>query len=82
MPPTYFPSLLPPSPRESQVSLSLPKYLVHPSFDGGAMSIILLIAALVTSATVVAFVIIAKGTPEPTVASMLRGGDVREGGNR
>jgi hypothetical protein len=36
------------------------------------MSIILLIAALVTSATVVAFVIIAKGTPEPTVASMLR----------
>jgi hypothetical protein len=46
------------------------------------MSIILLIAALVTSATVVAFVIIAKGTPEPTVASMLRRKDLREGGNR
>ena len=46
------------------------------------MSIILLIAALVTSATVVAFVIIAKGTPEPTVASMLRRGDVKEGENR
>ncbi len=46
------------------------------------MSIILLVAALLTSATVVAFVIMAKGTPEPTVASMLRAGDVKEGQNR
>lgn len=36
------------------------------------MSIILLIATLITIATVTALVIIAKGTPEPTVASMLR----------
>ncbi len=46
------------------------------------MSIIFLIAILVTSATVVAFVIVAKGTPEPTVASMLRGRSVKEGENR
>jgi hypothetical protein len=46
------------------------------------MSIIFLIAALVTSATVVAFVTIAKGTPEPTVASMLRGRHVKYGGKR
>jgi hypothetical protein len=36
----------------------------------------------VTSATVVAFVIIAKGTPEPTVASMLRRKDLGKGENR
>ncbi len=46
------------------------------------MSIIFLIAALVTSATIVAFVIMAKGTPEPTVASMLRRKDIKEGENR
>jgi hypothetical protein len=46
------------------------------------MSIIILIAALITSATVVAFAIIAKGTPEPTVASMLRRSDLTEGDNR
>jgi hypothetical protein len=46
------------------------------------MSIIFLIVALVTSATIVAFVIIAKGTPEPTVASMLRRKNLREGESR
>jgi hypothetical protein len=46
------------------------------------MSIIILAAALATVATVVALVIIAKGTPEPTVASMLRRKDFREGDNR
>ena len=46
------------------------------------MSIILLIADAHDDATVVAFVIIAKGTPEPTVASMLRRKDLREGENR
>jgi hypothetical protein len=46
------------------------------------MSIMFLIAALVTSATIVAFVIIAKGTPEPTVASMLRRKNLTEGENR
>ena len=46
------------------------------------MSLILLTITLITLATVVAFVIIAKGTPEPTVASMLRRKDLREGENR
>lgn len=46
------------------------------------MSAIILIAALITAATVVAFVIISKGTPEPTVASMLRRTDLKEGENR
>lgn len=46
------------------------------------MSIIFLIAALVTSATIVAFVVMAKGTPEPTVASMLRRNDRKDGENR
>ena len=45
------------------------------------MDAIILIATLITTATVVAFVIIAKGTPEPSVKSMLRR-DVREGENR
>lgn len=45
------------------------------------MSIIFLIATLVTVATVTAFIIIAKGTPEPSVASMLRSND-RKGNNR
>ena len=36
---------------------------------------IILIATLIGIATIVAFVIIAKGTPEPTVASMLRSTD-------
>jgi hypothetical protein len=42
------------------------------------MSIIILAAALITSAMVIAFGIIAKGTPEPTVASMLRRRDLKE----
>jgi hypothetical protein len=42
------------------------------------MSIIILVAALITSATVVAFAVIAKGTPEPSVASMLRRRDLKE----
>ena len=46
------------------------------------MSLIILTITLITLATVVAFVIIAKGTPEPTVASMLRRKDLREGENR
>lgn len=46
------------------------------------MSLIILIITLITLSTVVAFVIIAKGTPEPTVASMLRRKDLREGENR
>jgi hypothetical protein len=46
------------------------------------MSLIILTITLITLATVVAFVIIAKGTPEPTVASMLRRKDLREGDNR
>ena len=46
------------------------------------MSIVILVAALVTAATVVTFVIISKGTPEPTVASMLRRTDIKEGENR
>ncbi len=46
------------------------------------MDAIILIATLITTATVVAFVIISKGTPEPTVQSMLRRADPREGENR
>jgi len=46
------------------------------------MSLIILAITLITLATVVAFVIIAKGTPEPTVASMLRRKDLKEGENR
>jgi hypothetical protein len=46
------------------------------------MSIIILVAALITSAMVVASVIIAKGTPEPTVASMLRRRDLKESDTR
>jgi hypothetical protein len=46
------------------------------------MSLIILIVTLITAATVVAFVIIAKGTPEPTVASMLRRKDTNEGDTR
>ena len=46
------------------------------------MSTIILIATLMTIATIVALVIIAKGTPEPTVASMLRRGDGKRGDNR
>lgn len=46
------------------------------------MSLIILTITLITLATVVAFVIMAKGTPEPTVASMLRRKDLREGDNR
>ena len=45
------------------------------------MTLVILIATLVMTATVVAFVIISKGTPEPTVQSMLRRTD-KEGGNR
>ena len=36
---------------------------------------IILIATLIGIAAIVAFVIISKGTPEPTVASMLRSTD-------
>ena len=39
------------------------------------MSIIILVSAFVVIATIVAFIIISKGTPEPTVASMLRNTD-------
>ena len=46
------------------------------------MSAIILVATLISAATVVAFVIISKGTPEPTVASMLRRQDLKEGENR
>jgi hypothetical protein len=46
------------------------------------MSTIILIATLITIATVMALVIIAKGTPEPTVASMLRRRDSKQGDNR
>lgn len=46
------------------------------------MSAIILVATLISAATVVAFVIISKGTPEPTVASMLRRPDLKEGENR
>ena len=46
------------------------------------MSAIILIATLITAVTAVAFVVIAKGTPEPTVASMLRRRDLNEGDNR
>ena len=46
------------------------------------MSLIILTITLITLATVVAFVIIAKGTPEPTVASMLRRKDPKEGDKR
>lgn len=46
------------------------------------MDAIILIATLVTTATVVAFVIISKGTPEPTVQSMLRRTDSGEGEKR
>ena len=46
------------------------------------MSLIILVAALITSATVVAFVVVAKGTPEPTVASMLRRRDLKESDSR
>jgi hypothetical protein len=46
------------------------------------MSLIILTVTLVTLATVVAFVIIAKGTPQPTVASMLRRKDLSESDNR
>ena len=46
------------------------------------MSLIILTITLVTLATVVAFVIIAKGTPQPTVASMLRRKDLAEGDKR
>jgi hypothetical protein len=45
------------------------------------MDAIILIATLITTATVVAFVIISKGTPEPSVKSMLRR-DAKEGENR
>ena len=46
------------------------------------MDAIILIATLVTTATVVAFVIISKGTPEMSVKSMLRPTDRTEGENR
>ena len=46
------------------------------------MSIIILITALTVIATIVTFVIIAKGTPEPTVASMLRSTDGKRDENR
>ena len=45
------------------------------------MSTIILIATLVMIATVVAFAIMSKSTPEPTVASMLRRKDVRQQGD-
>ena len=43
------------------------------------MDIVILFATLITTATVVAFVIISKGTPEPTVQSMLRRTPADEG---
>ena len=46
------------------------------------MDAIILVATLLTAATAVALVIISKGTPEPTVASMLRRTDRKEGENR
>jgi hypothetical protein len=46
------------------------------------MSLIILTLTLIMLSTIVAFVIIAKGTPEPTVASMLRRKDLRDGDNR
>ena len=41
------------------------------------MSFIILIATLMGTAAVMAFVIRSKGTPEPTVASMLRQKDAK-----
>ena len=46
------------------------------------MDTIILIATLVTTATVVAFVIISKGTPEMSVKSMLRATNGTEGDKR
>ena len=46
------------------------------------MSIIILITALVLIATVMAYVIISKGTPEQTVASMLRSTDGKKDNGR
>jgi len=46
------------------------------------MTLVILIATLIMTATVVAFVIISKGTPEPTVQSMIRRADRKEGENR
>jgi len=46
------------------------------------MSTIILIATLIMIATVVAFAMISKSAPEPTVASMLRRKDVKQGDNR
>ena len=43
------------------------------------MDAIILIATLITTATVVAFVIISKGTPEMSVKSMLRRTPADEG---
>jgi hypothetical protein len=46
------------------------------------MDAIILIATLITTATVVAFVIISKGTPEMSVKSMLRSTDRTQGDKR
>jgi hypothetical protein len=46
------------------------------------MSIIMLVGAFVVIATIVAFVIISKGSPEPTVASMLRSTDGKKDSDR
>ena len=46
------------------------------------MDIIILIATLITTATVVAFVIISKGTPEMSVKSMLHPTNGAEGDKR
>jgi hypothetical protein len=46
------------------------------------MDMIILIATLITTATVVAFVIISKGTPEMSVKSMLRAPNGTEGDKR
>lgn len=46
------------------------------------MSLIILTLTLITLSTVVAFIIIANGTPQPTVASMLRRKDLNQGHNR
>jgi len=46
------------------------------------MSTIILVATLATIATAVASMIIARRTPEPTVASMLRRRDPKQSDNR
>lgn len=46
------------------------------------MDAIILVATLITTATVVALVTISKGTPEMSVKSMLRPTDGSKGDNR